>query len=140
MLCLNHSRLREQPPLRLSFWQAAVAAVMGGGMSLAGGENLLTGVTPYSFFFLVLSTLTSMVFASALFNLGIRRTGASLAAIFSVFEPVGSLIFGILLLGELPTGTQWAGTVVILSAIALLFFRNTRQEKKQDKTETVDAP
>ena len=127
MLYLEHSRLREQPPLRLTFWQAVFSCGVGAVAALLLREPVLASLSPQGLLLLLLSTLCSLVFANLLLNLGIRRAGAPLASVFCVFEPVGSLLFGALFLGEFPTGLQWAGIALILGAIFSLLCRDARR-------------
>lgn len=123
MLYLERSALREEPPARLAFWQALASILMGAllgmlqGKPLWGGLNLKTGLL------LVVSTLCALVFASSLLSLGIRKAGAGAASILSVFEPVGSVLFGALLLGELPRPTQWLGVIIILAGVLALLWK-----------------
>lgn len=128
MLFLEHSQLREEPPLRLSFWQGVVMMGLGAALTLPQDEPF-AGVTLGAMGLLFLSTLCALVTASVLLNLGIRRIGAGPAAVFSVFEPLGSLLFGALLLGERPSTAQWIGIAVILTSILILLCRNVRSRR-----------
>ena len=55
-----------------------------------------------------------------LFQLGIRYTGASTAAILSTLEPITSVILGVLVLGELFTARKIAGCLCILLSVVLI--------------------
>jgi drug/metabolite transporter (DMT)-like permease len=71
------------------------------------------------FYMFVLSMLTSL-FAVLLLQLGIKYLGASAAAIFSLFEPVTSIISGGMFLNETITVGKIMGCILISFAVILL--------------------
>lgn len=72
--------------------------------------------------------LLSTVVAIMAFFAGLRRVGASRAAIVSTLEPVVTLVLAALLLGESATFWQLVGGAMILAAAALAAWR---RDKKQ---------
>jgi drug/metabolite transporter (DMT)-like permease len=55
-----------------------------------------------------------------MFVAGLKRTGPQVAAILSTFEPLGTLILAVLLLGERLRPGQWIGAALILAAAIVL--------------------
>lgn len=55
-----------------------------------------------------------------LLQLGIKELGASTASILCMFEPISSVLFGVLLLGEKMTVNKIIGNVLVLSAVIVL--------------------
>ncbi len=68
--------------------------------------------------------LVSTVVAIMTFFAGLRRVGASRAAILSTLEPVVTLVLAALFLGEAATLWQLVGGAMILAAAALLAWRD----------------
>ena len=69
---------------------------------------------------LLVLALLCTVFAFIALNAGIRLIGAPQAAILGSFEPLVSMLMGVILLGELLTGIQWFGGALIVVAVILL--------------------
>src|SRR5215218_10840907 len=90
----------------------AVAGLVTGSLDLAlSGEAWL---------WLVLMALVSTVVAVSAFFAGLRRVGASEAAILSTFEPPVTVALAFLALGERLTAAQLAGGALVLAAVVLL--------------------
>ena len=78
------------------------------------------GLTPLSWVFTFLVAVSVSIGANAFLQVGIRYTGASTAAILSMFEPITSVVCGILILRESLSGTKLLGCSLILIAVYLL--------------------
>ena len=74
-------------------------------------------------------TVFSM-FANICIAFGSRYLGASMTALFSLFEPITSLVSGFIFLNEQLTVLKVAGSVIIMTAIVnvALFQRRKQQE------------
>jgi drug/metabolite transporter (DMT)-like permease len=55
-----------------------------------------------------------------LFVAGLRRVGPQVAAILSTFEPVGTIVLALIVLGERLRPAQWAGAGLVVGAAFLL--------------------
>jgi len=55
-----------------------------------------------------------------LFVVGLRRVGPQVAAILSTFEPVGTIVLAMILLGERLSPAQWSGAGLVLGAAFVL--------------------
>jgi drug/metabolite transporter (DMT)-like permease len=64
--------------------------------------------------------IISTVVAITLFFAGLRRVGATAAAILSCLEPLVTTILAVAALGEAPTALQIAGGALVLSAVLVL--------------------
>ena len=60
------------------------------------------------------------VLGFALFVVGLRRVGPQSAAILSTFEPVGTIVLAMIVLGERLRPAQWVGTGLVLGAAFVL--------------------
>jgi len=77
---------------------------------------------------LLIAILTSIIGIICL-QQGVRYLGAATASILSMFEPVTSVIFGIVILQEQLTIVKAIGCFIILGAITgLIIFNNHQTE------------
>lgn len=76
---------------------------------------------------LLILSLVCTVFAFLALNSGIRSIGAPQAAILGSFEPLVSMLMGVLIIGDILTLPQWVGAVLIVLAVILLQLAPTRK-------------
>lgn len=69
---------------------------------------------------IVVLGLVSTVLAMAALFRGVKELGASRSAIISTFEPAATAVLGFLILGELLTGWQMTGGLVVLAGVFVL--------------------
>lgn len=81
---------------------------------------------------LVFSGAFAIALAYMLWYYGIRHLGSSRTAVYSNTVPIVALIVAWLTLGEVPTGVQVAGTVMILGGIGLARLRRKPREVPED--------
>jgi drug/metabolite transporter (DMT)-like permease len=117
------------PPVLLS------ALVMAGAAGTLGVRGLLAGGVDFDFaprgwFWLACIAVVSTVAAMLGFFAGLRRTGPSVAAILSTFEPVVTTALATLTLGESLRAVQFAGAVLVLSSVAVLQARPGRERRR----------
>jgi drug/metabolite transporter (DMT)-like permease len=105
---------RPAGPLFDATLVATVAALLAGA---ALGEADLVPSWP-AHAWLVTLALSSQVFGWLLIAVSLPRLPAALASITLTIQPVGSVILGVVLLGESPSALQVAGAACILAALA----------------------
>ena len=104
-----------------------VAAVASAVMGAAIGDVDLAPSWP-AHGWLVLLALSSQVFGWMLISTSLPRLPAALSSVLLTLQPVGSVILGVVLLGESPTGLQVAGvTLVLFGVISLALGRRRRR-------------
>jgi len=81
---------------------------------------------------LVFSGAFAIALAYMLWYYGVRHLGSSRTAVYSNTVPIVALIVAWLTLGEVPTGVQVAGTVMILGGIGLARLRRKPREVPED--------
>ena len=119
ILVLGHFRHREVSGFRLSFYMSSVCAVCTFLLCLATGQLGLpktSGGWGAAFLF----SLSLSVGAVVLFQVGTFRCGAQRAAILSTFEPLTSILVGILFLDESLTPRILLGSALTLLAGVLI--------------------
>jgi len=92
---------------------ATVAALVAG---VALGEADLVPSWPEHAWLITLA-LTSQVLGWLLIASSLPRLPAALTSVTLTIQPVGSVLLGVILLGEEPSGLQLAGVVCILAGL-----------------------
>lgn len=125
---LNSSGLVEMEPIRLAFWLCALSSVLVGGITLvSGGFTFPTAAFPRGALIAYCVVATA---ASLLFQLGNKYVGAQSASMLSTFEPLTSVVVGLLVYHEVLTLRTVLGILFILLAVILLAAASEPQEEK----------
>lgn len=74
-----------------------MSSIAMGIFGIGTGELTLTTLTPQAWFISTVFALLCTVVALSLLQIGIKHVGASTAAILTTFEPITSIICGVLL-------------------------------------------
>lgn len=119
ILVLGHFRHREVSGFRLSFYMSSVCAFCTLLLCLATGQLGLPK-TIGGWGAALLFSLSLSVGAAVLFQAGTFRCGAQRAAILSTFEPLTSILVGILFLDESLTPRILLGSALTLLAGVLI--------------------
>lgn len=111
------------------------ALVLGGATASFAVTGLATGslelgLAPAAWLWLVLMAIISTVVAVSCFFAGLRRVGASEAAILSTFEPPVTVALAFLVLGERLTPVQLAGGALVLAAVIVLQLPSQRRRAR----------
>lgn len=126
MVGIEKLGLQSLNPYVLNFYFAIVISISLLMIGLISGQlELILPVEAYGYSFLI-AVLTSIVGIICL-QQGVRYLGAATASILSMFEPVTSVIFGIIILHEQLTIVKLIGCFIILSAITGLIVFNGKQ-------------
>jgi len=119
ILLLRHGtqdRRRPAGPLFDATWVAAIASVVA---ALALGVDDLAPAWP-SAGWLILLALSSQVVGWLLISTSLPRLPAASTSMILTIQPVGSVLLGIVLLGEDPTALQLSGAALILAGLVSL--------------------
>jgi drug/metabolite transporter (DMT)-like permease len=113
---------RPAGPLFDATFVAAIAAVLAG---LAVGEADLVPTWPAHGWLLTLA-LTSQVLGWMLITVSLPRLPAALTSVTLTIQPVGSVLLGVVLLGEEPSLLQLCGVACIVAGLLTVARRRTR--------------
>ncbi|MEG2174397.1 MAG: DMT family transporter [Oscillospiraceae bacterium] len=119
IIYLDHCALPRMSPFFLCFGCSASAATVLLPYALLT-DSLSLPTTASSWGVALIFSLSIMVGASVLFQMGVQLIGPQSAAILSTFEPITSVAVGIVVFHEPFTLRSLIGVVLILSAVALL--------------------
>jgi drug/metabolite transporter (DMT)-like permease len=109
----NEDLRRPAGPLFDATWVAAVCSLV---VALALGVGDLVPTWP-SAAWLVLLALSSQVLGWLLISISLPRLPAALTSMILTIQPVGSVVLGIVLLGEEPSVLQLCGAGCILAGL-----------------------
>ncbi|MGH2969029.1 MAG: DMT family transporter, partial [Solirubrobacteraceae bacterium] len=116
ILVLRHGSSDLRRPAGPLFDATAIATVAAIATGLAVGEAQLVPSWP-EHGWLVTLALTSQVLGWLLIAVSLPRLPAALTSVTLTIQPVGSVVLGVILLGEEPTALQLAGVACILAAL-----------------------
>ncbi|MBQ6373640.1 MAG: DMT family transporter [Clostridia bacterium] len=128
ILMVDATGIAVLDPLVFAFY----LAVSGSGFSLAYGlctGTLRFGLSAGAHLYMALAAVSTSIAAAALLQQGIRRLGGTTAAIFSLFEPVSSCVFGALFLGERMSARAVGGIALILGAVLYMIVCDLRTQR-----------
>ena len=103
-----------------------VATVMAAIAGLAIGDVDLVPAWPAHGWLVVLA-LTSQVIGWLLITVSLPRLPAALTSVTLTIQPVGSVLLGVILLGEDPSALQLAGVACILAGLVSVALRVSRR-------------
>lgn len=119
VLLLAHLGLVDMHPYKLSFWLSGIGTAELLLIALWTGKFTLS-VAPAGWGLTVIFALSAGVIASTAFQLGTKYIGAQNASMLSTFEPLTSVIVGVIVYHEVMTGRTIAGiTAILLSVIVV---------------------
>ncbi|MBU5419643.1 DMT family transporter [Acetanaerobacterium sp. MSJ-12] len=119
IIWMDKSGLKNLNSFLLTFY---LSLVIGPASALYGaltGQFTLS-LTATGWALTAVSSLLGAVGAMTLFQLGLRHAGPSLASILSMFEPITSVLMGLLFLGEGISPLKLGGCALILCSVALI--------------------
>lgn len=116
MMYFERSTLKFMKPFKTNFYMSLVSAVMVFVLSLTTGTFVLFHsirgwAAAFGFSFMLI------VVACVLFQLGIAMTGAQKTAILSTFEPLTSIVLGVVCFGEAVGIKTGIGVAFILASV-----------------------
>lgn len=116
IVVLSRESQRPMPLYRLMFEVSRSGAVLCLVAGLLLGRLTLR-LTPQAWVCAVLVALLASVVACVLFQAGVRIVGKANAAIFSLLEPITSIVFSVLLLGDALSPAKLTGCALILAGL-----------------------
>lgn len=133
IIYIDKSGLKKMHSLKLTFYLCVIAAPIIFAFSLITG-NFTISITPFGWLLTSILSVGVTLGAVSLFQVGIKMVGPQSAAILSTFEPITSVIMGILVLNEVFSLRVFMGCVlVLLSVIILAAFEKTERLAGNEK-------
>lgn len=120
IIYMDKSGLKNQSVFKITFYVALMSSISMGVYGNITGELTLTTLTVKSWGISTAFSLLCTVVALSLLQIGIKHVGASTAAIITTFEPITSIVFGVLLLGESVTIIKTMACALIMIGVVTL--------------------
>lgn len=139
IIFMDKSGLKSEPPFKITFYVAVASTI---GMLIYGlitKELVLSSLTPKAWGISAVFAFLCTVVALSLLQIGIKYVGASEAAVISTFEPITSVIFGALLLGEHITLIKVIACILIFAGVLTLSFAKGKVTKVSEEELLADC-
>jgi drug/metabolite transporter (DMT)-like permease len=134
LLVLRHAGADLRRPAGPLFDATAVATVAALIAGIAIGEADLVPSWPAHGWLVVLA-LTSQVLGWLLITVSLPRLPAALTSVTLTIQPVGSVLLGVILLGESPSALQLAGMACILAGLLTVVATRRRPPVSPSRTD-----
>ena len=133
IIFMDKSGLKSESPFKITFYVAIASSIGMFFYGISTNQLVLSSLTTKSWIISAIFAFLCTVVALSLLQVGIKHIGASEAAVISTFEPITSVIFGILLLNEKITPIKIIACILIFSGVLILSFaKNNTSEIKQE--------
>ncbi|ATD55840.1 DMT family transporter [Clostridium chauvoei] len=136
IIFMDKSGLKSEPPFKITFYVALASTI---GMYLYGKatqELVFSTLTTKAWIISALFAFLCTVVALSLLQLGIKYVGASEAAVITTFEPITSVIFGAILLGEKITLIKIIACLLIFAGVLTLSFSKNKEAQLEADEES----
>ncbi|MEF9920133.1 MAG: DMT family transporter [Erysipelotrichaceae bacterium] len=132
MVELEKKKLTRMNPYKLSLYIAIFVALETIVYSIFV-PSLTLVLPPIAYLYVFLIAICTSFLGVVLLQKGIAYLGSTTASIFCLFEPITSIVTGVLFLNEKLTFIKVLGCVIILSAVVLLVYANKRRSLELEK-------
>ena len=126
MVITEKANLAEIDPVVFVFYLSIVSSLGCAAMSISSG-SLTAAIPAKALLVLFLCAVCNNVLAFAFQQQGVKYMGAAMTALFSLFEPIFSCIFGALFLQQAMGIRSVFGTVVILLCLVAIVLLDNRK-------------
>lgn len=140
ILLLERTALKDLPVWTFAFWGSFGCLVAGAILGVSTHTLDLSDATGKSVSLMLIMIPLQSVLAVRLFQLGVRYTGSTAAALLSTMEPVTSTILGVVLLRESVSALKLAGCAAIVLSIVLVALGSARAEEQRMQIFESDPP
>ncbi|MDD7765409.1 MAG: DMT family transporter [Peptoniphilaceae bacterium] len=130
LVYLDKSGFKHMDPFKCTLYISLFNIV---GLFVFGkftGE-LTFALTPLAWGLTILISFLTAIFGNAFLQLGVKYCGATTASILCTFEPITSVVLGIIFLSESITVFKLVGCGLIVLAVLLLSINNSVKRKKR---------
>lgn len=140
IIYMDKSGLKNQPVFKITFYVALMSTIAMGIYGTVNGELTLGTLTTRSWVISTAFSLLCTVVALSLLQIGIKHVGASTAAILTTFEPITSIVCGVVLLGESITVVKVvACALIMIGVVTLSLSKQKKAEPEAAKLNGAEA-
>lgn len=119
ILYIDKSGLNAMYPFKITFYLSIFSSLY---LFIAGiiSGNLIFAMTPKGWIFTVLVAFFVSFLANTFIPIGVKYVGPTVTSIVGMFEPIISVILGILILGEPVTSRNIIACILILAGVLIV--------------------
>ena len=133
IIFMDRSGLKSESPFKITFYVAITSSIAMFLYGTSTNQLALSSLTTKSWIISAVFAFLCTVVALSLLQVGIKHIGASEAAVISTFEPITSVVFGVLLLNERITLLKIVACILIFVGVLILSFsKNNKPEIKDE--------
>lgn len=133
IIFMDKSGLKSESPFKITFYVAITSSIGMFFYGISTNQLALSSLTTKSWIISAIFAFLCTVVALSLLQVGIKHIGASEAALISTFEPITSVIFGVLLLNEKITPIKIVACILIFAGVLILSFAKNNTSEIKDK-------
>lgn len=130
MIYIEKSTLRDMPPFKLTFYICLVSSGILFIFSIFT-KTFTTQMSSLGWILTIILSIIVAIGAVALLQIGISIIGSQSAAILSTFEPITSVIIGIIIFDEPLNFKVLLGIAIIISSVILLAIESNKGAKEK---------
>lgn len=119
ILFIDKSGIKGMYPLKFSFYTCASSSIFLFIFGIAT-KSLVFQMSSIGWFYTFLVSIFVSVMANSLMQVGIKHVGSTVTAIVGMFEPITSVVTGIIFLNEPFTMKNMVGSIFIIIAVLVL--------------------
>lgn len=136
VMYIDKSGLKSMNPLKLTMYLSIVGSVIMFAFSIATG-TFTVNITPVGWLFTVILSIVIALGAVSLLSVGIKLIGPQSASILSTFEPITSVIIGVLVFGEKLGMRGFLACMMILTSVLLISISDIKTNKKKEQINNI---
>ena len=130
LVYLDKSGFKHMDPFKCTLYISLFNIVGLYALGKAMGQ-LTFALTPMAWILTILISFLTSIFGNAFLQLGVKYCGATTASILCTFEPITSVILGIMFLNESMTIFKVIGCGLIILAVLLLSINSDGRRRKK---------
>lgn len=133
IIFMDRSGLKSESPFKITFYVAITSSIAMFLYGTSTNQLALSSLTTKSWIISAVFAFLCTVVALSLLQVGIKHIGASEAAVISTFEPITSVVFGVLLLNERITLLKIVACILIFVGVLILSFSKNNTSEIKDE-------
>lgn len=133
IIFMDKSGLKSESPFKITFYVAITSSIAMFLYGTSTNQLALSSLTTKSWIISSVFAFLCTVVALSLLQVGIKHIGASEAAVISTFEPITSVVFGVLLLNERITLLKIVACILIFVGVLILSFSKNNTSEIKDE-------
>lgn len=124
-------KIKRTNEIVAAFYMALIGAVMVGVKIFISGEMIFPSTT-FGMVHMVIFAFIIGILGGLMLQLAVARVGAQTTSILSAFEPITSIIIGVVFLKEQVTSRMIVGVLFILTAVIMVIISEARAKLKYE--------